>query len=355
MTNTRKDLPPVNAPNFLEKVREALSVYMGTRGDVMDRGLTVRDLASTRMIEVSKTFVATRQGSPVGGPGTAVLTAYRTDLTQPPAPASFSAITSKTMIQVIAPAATYTQGNGHAKTIVYGAIYTGGPLPVFGDAVVLTEFNGDVFAFPVDPASTYRLWIRWKSKDGVLSEVCGGTNGVAATAGLLDDANIASLNVSKLRAGAVSVGDYIRSANYVANTSGWRISGDGQAEFIGVTVRGTIFATAGQIGGNTIDSSGMQSPSYVAGVSGWRLASDGSIKAAAASGTRILDLTATGTNPVLKIGSALELRGDGSGTFGGSLDVKSAASGARMEIKNNVIKVFDANGTLRVRLGDLSA
>lgn len=41
--------------------------------------------------------------------------------------------------------------------------------------------------------------------------------------------------------------------------------------------------------------------------------------------------------------------------FLGDLDVKSAASGARMEIKNSVIKVFDSAGVKRVQLGDLSA
>jgi hypothetical protein len=39
----------------------------------------------------------------------------------------------------------------------------------------------------------------------------------------------------------------------------------------------------------------------------------------------------------------------------GNAEIKSATSGARMEIKNNVIKVFDASGTLRVQIGDLSA
>ena len=43
------------------------------------------------------------------------------------------------------------------------------------------------------------------------------------------------------------------------------------------------------------------------------------------------------------------------GTFVGTLDVKSATTGARTEIKNNVIKVYDSSGVLRVRLGDLSA
>lgn len=44
-----------------------------------------------------------------------------------------------------------------------------------------------------------------------------------------------------------------------------------------------------------------------------------------------------------------------SGTFSGNLDIKSAQTGARLEIRNNVIKVFDSNNTLRVQIGDLTA
>lgn len=39
----------------------------------------------------------------------------------------------------------------------------------------------------------------------------------------------------------------------------------------------------------------------------------------------------------------------------GNVTINNAATGARLEIKNNVIKVFDAGGVLRVKLGDLSA
>jgi hypothetical protein len=39
----------------------------------------------------------------------------------------------------------------------------------------------------------------------------------------------------------------------------------------------------------------------------------------------------------------------------GDTTIQSGTTGARMEIKNNVIKVFDASGTLRVQIGDLSA
>ena len=39
----------------------------------------------------------------------------------------------------------------------------------------------------------------------------------------------------------------------------------------------------------------------------------------------------------------------------GSTTIRSGTTGARVEILNNVIKVFDAAGTLRVQIGDLSA
>ena len=45
----------------------------------------------------------------------------------------------------------------------------------------------------------------------------------------------------------------------------------------------------------------------------------------------------------------------GNATFAGTLSVASATSGARTEITNNVIKVYDSSGVLRVKLGDLSA
>ena len=37
MSDQRKDLPPVTATNFLEKVREALQTYLGNRGNDLDQ------------------------------------------------------------------------------------------------------------------------------------------------------------------------------------------------------------------------------------------------------------------------------------------------------------------------------
>jgi len=60
-----------------------------------------------------------------------------------------------------------------------------------------------------------------------------------------------------------------------------------------------------------------------------------------------------GTN--LFINSPQFFIGSGIAIFAGTLQVRSAASGARLEMYNNVIKVYDAAGTLRIKLGDLSA
>lgn len=364
------DLPSPKSENFQNRVREEIHKLKG-KFSASDRALTVRDALNTGLL------VATSGGGLAPG-----VADYVPDLNPPPQPTGFvvDAAISHIFIEHATP--TYTQGNGHMRAVVYGATVSPSlPNPVFSDAVEIAQFSGTVFAYPTNPATTWRLWIKWQSNDGVLSATpAGGTNGLEAITaqdptklvqaltgpgnpfkvvdtaytlpdgtpvpagtytsdaymgsfvaargqiGLLavDDARIASLNVSKLVAGSIAVGQYIQSTDYVAGSAGWRINGDGTAEFSGVVVRGTVFATAGQIGGSTIDSTGMQSPGYVAGSAGWRLKSNGDIEVNA-------------------------------GTFRGTLDVKSAATNARLEIKNNVIKVFDAAGTLRVQIGDLTA
>lgn len=68
----------------------------------------------------------------------------------------------------------------------------------------------------------------------------------------------------------------------------------------------------------------IQSSTYTAGVTGWQLDKSGSVKAYHSSGANQFDLTATGTTPVLKIGSALSILGNGTASYAGAL---SAASG----------------------------
>ena len=72
MSDDRKDLPSVTSDNFLQRVREAVQTYLGSQGDLLDRGVTLRDLSDAGLIDISKTYRITRRGAPVAGPGPAV-------------------------------------------------------------------------------------------------------------------------------------------------------------------------------------------------------------------------------------------------------------------------------------------
>lgn len=91
----------------------------------------------------------------------------------------------------------------------------------------------------------------------------------------VDNAKIANVSAGKLVAGTLAVGQWIASQGYSAGTSGWRINADGSAEFSTATIRGTIYASLGAIGGIAIGSSYIQS-NFQSGVSGFRINSNGS-------------------------------------------------------------------------------
>ncbi len=76
------------------------------------------------------------------------------------------------------------RGHGHAKSRLYGATWISGELPVFANAVLLSEFQGTVASYATNPATTWRLWLTWVSVDGVESSTpAGGTNGLAVSTG----------------------------------------------------------------------------------------------------------------------------------------------------------------------------
>ena len=59
----------------------------------------------------------------------------------------------------------------------------------------------------------------------------------------VDSAKISSLTADKIIAGSISVGQYIQSSNYVSGSSGWKINGDGAAEFGSAAIRGQLVAS----------------------------------------------------------------------------------------------------------------
>ncbi|APW38440.1 hypothetical protein RD110_15565 [Rhodoferax koreense] len=317
MIDDRKDLPSPDSPNFLGRVREVLQTYMGSQGDPLKRGVMIGDLTDAGIVALRPGYkggkypiagigdaIGTGLQGPAGPPGPA--TPYEPDLTPPPTPTGFAVSSAISNIFIEHDAPAYTQGHGHARTVVYGVVYSGGALPVFDDAAEITEFNGTVFAYATNPATTWHLWIKWRSVDGVLSATpAGGVNGLTTTTGqdvsklvlamtgpgnpftvvpaevtlpdgsvvpagtytadafihngqitnakianlAVDNAKIANLSVSKLTAGSIAVGQYIQSTSFVSGSSGWRIHGNGTAEFANAIVRGAIYATSGTFTG----------------------------------------------------------------------------------------------------------
>lgn len=328
---SRKDLPSPGSTNYLARVRETLQTYLGVTGDPKDRGLTVGDLIEIGLVKLRS------GGKLTNGQGTLPLEPVEPeveepDLTPPPDVSGLTATPAISHVIVEHDAPIYFVGHGHLRTRLYGATRASSdPEPVFADAVEVAQFSGAVYALPSNPGTIWHLWAKWESNDGVLSaDPAGGTNGVEATTGLdvtsmveamtgpgnpftiledptsigdvtypagiyasgafifngqivnamisnlaVDNAKIANMSVAKLTAGSISVGEYIQSTGYVSGSSGWRINGDGTAEFSGVVVRGTIYASAGQIGGITIGSTYIRSSSYSLGSAGWNLNSDG--------------------------------------------------------------------------------
>ena len=61
----------------------------------------------------------------------------------------------------------------------------------------------------------------------------------------IDDAKIVSLTAAKITAGEISVGNYIQSSGFISGSQGWRIHGNGVAEFAAAAIRGQL--TAAQI------------------------------------------------------------------------------------------------------------
>lgn len=94
---------------------------------------------------------------------------------------------------------------------------------------------------------------------GVYMEGAYIKNGTITTAKIgdaqIDDAKIAALSASKLTIGDGTVGGNLKSADYIPGSQGWLIPRTGDAELSNVTVRGTVYATAGTFTG-TIEAIG---------------------------------------------------------------------------------------------------
>jgi hypothetical protein len=153
-----------------------------------------------------------------------------------------------------------------------------------------------------------------------------------------DTIQATEISASQLTAGNGVIGGSLKSSNYVSGSSGWTLRPDGVAEFSGVIVRGTVYATAGQVGGINIDVSGLNSGSY-SGYSwpssggGFHLGPAGMLLGNYNSG-RYLQLTADGDIYAPQFSIA-----NGQATFGGKLSAAAIDAVQTINIAGNAVTV----------------
>lgn len=206
-------------------------------------------------------------------------------------------------------------------------------------------------------ASTYYVKLIAKDRDGA-SALGAASNGTSpAQAG---SADIVSVNADVITAGSgiinnliINTGGAIESANYVANTSGFRIDdtgidigADGYIN-AGALKAGTVTGTTIVVGAGgvlNVDSTAVvKSNNYVAGSTGWQLDSagleinDGSVKAGALVSDTIdaATLTLSGANGKI-VGTGFELSGTGLTVTNGTIE----AAAVKIQAGENLLPTW---------------
>ncbi len=254
---------------------------------------------NTRFVTVGELKNAGVVGTTPGG-GVAAPQDYTS--TNPTIPTGLSTYGDLASVVLTWVAANYL---GHAFTEIWANttddLYT---------AELVGTAEGNTFTHVVGDGATRYYWIRFVNKQGTR----GPYNQEAGTSGSPGQDPEYLINVLSDAYGVVGDAPFFQL--------------DSPTIINGVLIPAGTYIKQAWIADATITnakiSGAIQSNSYTAGVSGWRIDKDGQAELNTA-------------------------------TFRGTINVKSASSGQRLEITNSYIKVFDSSGTLRVQIGDLSA
>jgi hypothetical protein len=197
-----EDLPP-GSPSWLRAWLLRVRLVMQLRdpqnitaGDPLDKFVDRRELVEVGLYAPRPgggflpgvTGGEPTQPGPAGPPGPPG-EPYTPDLTPPPTPTGLTVQGALFNLLIGWDAPTYTQGRGHARTLIYGAVWAEGtPAPTFNDprTKLIDTAGGPVtiHAYPTSAATRYAIWIKWQTVDGVEStNPAGGANGVVASTG----------------------------------------------------------------------------------------------------------------------------------------------------------------------------
>jgi hypothetical protein len=90
-----------------------------------------------------------------------------------------------------------------------------------------------------------------------------------------DAIKTSTLNAKTITLGTTGGDAIIKSGNYVADTSGWQIKANGDAEFNNCKIRGTLYTTTVDSGSTLKISGNMTSNVFTLGTEGWKLDGNG--------------------------------------------------------------------------------
>jgi len=342
---------PRDLQQFVQRVREALD------GGGLDAVITARQLIAAGVAS-----------SNAGGTG---FTALNSAVDKPSPPTNLAASGALASIIVSWNAPTY---RGHAYTEIWAHT-----ADILGSAELVGMTAGNSFSHAIGGTAARYYWVRNINQNGlasgynatngvqgatssspdflmeILAETYGANsqspffqldtattiNGVSIPAGtymksaFIHSASIttamigdAAVDSAKIADATIVNGDIADATISGAKIGSATITG---ANIASATITSAKIADATIVNGNIADaaitnakiSGAIQSSAYASGSAGWKIDKDGSA----------------------------ELN---NATFRGTLDVESASTGARMEITNSALKVFDSSDVLRVKLGNLS-
>lgn len=326
---------PASFVRKLEQLREQVQLIIGTRGPGRGDPMWISQLIDRGVLDGGGTGPRLPPRQPPGSD----------DDTPPPMPEGLTVTPGINHIFVEIKAPTYAQGGGNAYSTIYAATRdpaSTDPLPTFGNAtaVVTVPYGTEIHAIPTEPNIQWHVWVTHTTYADVEGPPAGGTNGASCVSGKLvgyehfeglsitnalianlavDNAKIANLSASKITAGSLAVGSYIQSSGFVSGFQGFRISGDGNAEFNNAIFRGVIYADGGEIGGAIIDANGIESDNYVYGSSGWRL-DNATGDVYATGGGRVGGFEIEGTRSVVRAGGFMRVTGEPFGSSSQFID-----------------------------------
>lgn len=310
----KASIPPItvkdpNERRLLEAIKESIEVGDGTKGNPLDRKLTLRDVVDSGLATVanvrSSAYIGSRDIVPVPPGGVP-------DLAVPPKPTGLAVYKGVSSVFL-----TWNKPNfsNFAHVNVYRATDDN-----FSNASVISNVLGltyvDHVPYEVLDEETgeikgYYYWIAFVSESAIEGPP-NATSGIyqepvkdgddvfqQLSVNLLvgDTANFVTANINDASITSAKIAQIIKSDNYDAD-NGWSINKDGTAVFNNAIIRGTA-----------------QSQGYSTETKGWQLNSDGSFTLRSDGGDIVLSTAGVPMGAITGAGSLAYLNSITSGTY----------------------------------------